>query len=387
MPKKILVNIITHQRADIFSSWINILKYFQSQGSEIYLNLGLFAKKVDDFRDGSELFSEEEKKLISKDVVRTKTGFILFSLKRNFFVLKNSRKILAQSGADLIYTPSSVLDFVVYPFWLKLMGKKIKWATTLANIVPRKDEGSKSVRFLAWFFFHISLIMIKEADIIFASTQEVYNFLLSKKFAPEKVILTGFAIENEMIEEAKVDQKYHIDALFVGRINETKGIFDMLKILSLVTKKYPDFQLVFMGDGDKTTKNKFQCKIKEMGLENNVHFLGFRTGLKKYNIIKSAKSFWFLSVSPSESFGIALLEAVCSGIPAFAYDLPQFRWLYPDGEVSISPVGDYRSVAQKVIQLFDESNFRNVKGKKLLGKYSWEKIAEIEFEEIRKIIG
>jgi glycosyltransferase involved in cell wall biosynthesis len=183
-----------------------------------------------------------------------------------------------------------------------------------------------------------------------------------------------------LIQKAKADKRYEFDAIFMGRINETKGIYDMLKALNLVRKNYPDFQLAIMGDGDLKTKREFQGKIKELDLEKNIKFLGFRSGLEKFNILKSAKCFWFLSVSESESFGVALLEAVCCGLPAFTYDLPPFLQIYTKGEIDISPKGNYRLIAEKVIQLFESRNFTNKKGRELLGKYSWKKIAEIEYD-------
>ena len=70
-----------------------------------------------------------------------------------------------------------------------------------------------------------------------------------------------------------------------------------------------------------------------MHLINNVLFLGYRKGLEKFNIITSSKCFWFLSVSESESFGIALLEAVCLGLPALVYDLDPFKKIYKNNEV------------------------------------------------------
>jgi len=384
-----LINLASLQHEHILYPWLRILKVFQSRGCEVFVNAGPFVKKLEPIEDvySFRWLSPEEDKLLQKDRTTTKISFMLHSLWRNLAVLKKSRNILAQNNFDVIYTPLSVLDFAVYPYFLKLTGKKIKWATTLANIVTLTDEGSKIIRFLAWLFFKISLRMIRRADVIFASTPEIREYLIKKGFQEDKVILTGFAIENEMIEKAKANMKYDIDALFVGRINETKGIYDMVEVLKIAKKKYPVFQLAIMGEGDEITKNNFQRKIKEMGLENNAQFLGYKDGMEKYNIMKSARSFWFLSKSKSESFGVALLEAVCSGIPAFSYDLPQFRWLYPNGEVNISPRGDYESVARKVLELFESRNFRNEKGEKLLGKYSWEKIAETEYGEIKKILG
>lgn len=384
---RILVNLAS-LNDEIMPTWLRLFKKFQSFGCEIYVNAGVFVKKLDHIKDvyNFQWLEEREKEIILKDKTSTKIGFLAHSLKRNVSVMLNSQAIFKENKFDLIYTPSSVLDFVIYPYFLKIIGKKIKWTTTFANVVPATDPGNKLIRLLVWFFFHISLKMIRKADMIFAATPELKDYLLGRKFRRDKITVTAFAVESELIEQARADDAYKIDALFTGRINETKGIYDLLRVLALVKKRYPCFQLAIMGEGDDVTKNKFKASIKKMNLENSVQLLGFKLGMEKYNIIKSAKSFWFLSVSESESFGVALLEAVCSGIPAFAYDLPQFARLYPDGEVNISPKGDYKAVAEKVIKLFESGNFQNVKGEKLLGKYSWEKIAEIEYGRIKYLL-
>ncbi|MDI6777755.1 MAG: glycosyltransferase [Patescibacteria group bacterium] len=384
---KILVNLVTLQHEHILPPWLRIFKVFQSQGCEIFVNAGPFVKKLGPIGDIYEFrwLTEEENKILQKDKTATKMSFLCHCLKRNLLALKKSQKILEAGPFDVIYTPSSVLDFVIYPFYLKITGKKIKWVTTLANTVPLTDPGNKPLRFLGWIFFQISLRMIKRADVIFASTPEVMEHLIKRHFYEKKLVLTGFGIEADLIEKVKPDGKYKIDALFVGRINETKGIYDMLKALKIVREKFPDFQLAIMGEGDARTKMSFKNKIKKEGLEENVQFLGYINGMEKYNIIKSAKCFWFLSTSPSESFGVALLEAVCSGVPAYTYSLPQFSRIYQNGGVDISPLGDYKMVAEKVIRLLESGNFTNDKGKLLLGKYSWEKVAEIEWGAIQNI--
>jgi glycosyltransferase involved in cell wall biosynthesis len=387
MSQKILVNLATLQYEEILPPWLRIFKVFQAHGCDVYVNTGYFVKKLEPIEDTNKFswLTERENKIILKDKTATKMGFLCHSLKRNYVALKNSRKILKACSFDIIYTSSSVLDLVVYPYYLKIMGKKIRWATTLANIVPLTDPGNKLTRFLAWLFFKISICMIRKADIVFTSTPEIMDYLVKRRFDKNKLVLTGFGIEVDLIEKASPDKKYQIDALFTGRINETKGIFDMLKVLKIIIKKISKFQLAIMGEGDEKTKESFEKEIKKLSLEKNIQFLGYKNGMEKYNIIKSAKCFWFLSVSESESFGVALLEAVSSGIPAFSYDLPQFAWLYPNGEVDISPKGDYQTVAKKVIELFEKGNFSNEKGRLLLNKYSWEKIAEIEYSAIKNL--
>ena len=201
----------------------------------------------------------------------------------------------------------------------------------------------------------------------------------------QKVFLTGNGIEIEQIEQVP-NQKKQIDALFIGRINETKGIFDMLKVLSIIKQQFPKFTLAIMGDGDDATKNKFKKEIEKLNLQSNVKFLGYISGIKKFQIIKSSRCFWFLSVSPSESFGIALMEAVSSGLPAFTYNLPVFKKIYQHQEVTFSPIHRPDIVAKKVIKLFQSKKFSNKNGTKLLGKYSWENIALLENQAITKLL-
>lgn len=383
---KILINFPTLGRNGIDIPRLLKFKAFNALGSELYLFSGIFIKKIELARKDVYAFNKtiSEFELLS-DIKFTKLHYMFFALKMNIRALMKWKEI-SRGGYDVIYSPAAVLDMVFIPYLVKLFGRKIIWVSSLDNIVPITDPGNKFIRFLAWFFFQTSVFMLRKADIIYVPTPEIKDYMLKRRFSKNKLIDTCFAAENKLIEKACKLGNFKIDALFLGRINETKGIYDMLKVLQIVVERYPDFQLAIVGDGDKNSKGKFKDRIITMNMERNVRFLGFLIGQEKYDIIKSAKCFWFLSMSKSESFGIALLEAVCSGIPSFAYDLPQFSRLYPNGEVDISPKGNYKMVAEKVIRLFEKKDFSNEKGKLLLGKYSWEKIAEIEYEEIRKIV-
>ncbi|MDD5552199.1 MAG: glycosyltransferase [Candidatus Pacebacteria bacterium] len=313
--------------------------------------------------------------------IKTKQDLIFEGLKRNIKILRTAR---GYGNFNVVYTISSVLDLIIFPFFLKRANKKIKWATVFDNVVPLNDPGNKIIRFLAWTFFHISLVLLKKADCIFVISEDLKRYLIKKGFDKEKIILTGNAVEANLIKKAKRNKKYNIDALFVGRINETKGIYDMLEVLEIVRKKYPNFQLAIMGRGDDLTEEKYKNEIKRRNLEKNVKFLGYKTGLEKFNIFKSSKCFLFLS--ESESFGIALLEAVCCGLPAFVYNLSPYKHIYKNNEVIISKKHDYKSVAEKVIQLFENKNFENKKGKLLVNKYSWDKIAKIELSSLRALV-
>lgn len=380
--QNILINGITLDTANIFPL-LKSVKYWQSKKNKItFIGNQKFKKnilKIKIIKNFNFIKINENSK------INTKLQLINISIKRNFLAIFKI-KLIKKNKYQIVYSRSSVLDLVILPYILKILDKDIKWATVFDNTVPITDSGNKIIRFLAWIFFQISLILLKKADIIFVISKDLKKNLIKKGFSSEKIVLTGNAIDNEFVKKAKKSKKYNIDALFIGRINETKGIFDMLKVLKIIIKTYPKFQLAIMGEGDKTTEKKFLKKIKQLQLTKNVQFLGYKTGIEKFNIIKNSKCFWFFSTSQSESFGIALMEAVCSGLPAFTYNLKPFIKIYKNNEIDMSPKGNYKLIAKKTIDLFNKKNFENKNGKKLLGKYNWNKIAKKEYCTFKKLL-
>lgn len=368
---KIIINLTTLTQNGIVSIWFHKFQKIYKTNHQLDIFYGNKINK----------FTKIPASTKSLPQVKSKFKFTFYCLFRNFQSLFKIKKI---KKYDVFYSPSSVLDLTILPFFTKIFYPKIIWTTIFDNIVPITDPGNKITRFVAWFFFQISLILIRRADLIFTISPELQQFLIKKHFNKNKIITTGNGIEIDLIKQSK-KTKYLYDALFIGRINETKGIFDMLEVLKQVKKTYPKFTLAIMGDGDEVTKNKFKKQIKLMDLERNVKFLGYISGIEKFNIIKNSRCFWFLSVSQSESFGIALMEAVSCGVPAFTYNLPVFKKIYKNQEVIFSPIYQTNIVAQKVIKLFKSKKFSNFNGKKLLGKYSWVNIVQIETNAITKL--
>lgn len=379
---KLLINLTTVGKEGIPIAWLLKFKALQLLGCDGYAFGGSFIVKLDFEKKDIYKFNEsieDFSKLPSNTCSRI--YFIFHSIKRNLKAFFMVRKIL-KDNFDVIYSPSSVLDLVMLPFLIKLVSKRITWVSVFDNTVPFTGTGNKIIRFLAWLFFRISLILLKRCDKIFVISAELKGYLLSRGFLENQLVLTTNGIENNLIEQAKASDKYNIDALFVGRINEAKGIYDMLEILKIVKNKFPNFQLAIMGEGDKIITDQFKEAVFRNNLEKNIQLLGFKKGLEKFSIMKSARSFWFFS--EAESFGISLMEAVCCGVPAFAYDLDTFSKIYKNNEVFMFKKQDYEAISNRVIDLFDKKEFENKSGKLLLGKYSWENIAMTEYKAIAK---
>jgi glycosyltransferase involved in cell wall biosynthesis len=99
--------------------------------------------------------------------------------------------------------------------------------------------------------------------------------------------------------------------LFLGRIGQRKGIYDLLEVLHQHKDTLSDrYHLTIGGDGE--TK-KLQAFIKEYGLENNVEFIGFVTGQDKERQLSNADV--YVLPSYNEGLPISILEAMAFGLP------------------------------------------------------------------------
>lgn len=375
----ILINDLSHTKLVNRDSTVTRIKYWQQKKCQIYILTS---------DNGKKFYQQISKQIIFLTVDKTKFtsgkfAFIFEAIKRNFLSFKFIKQY--QNQFDIVFSISSVLDLLIFPFILKMKNRKIIWCSILDNIVPLNDPGNKLVRFLAWLFFKISLLLLHQADIIYTISPDLKNYLKYHNFDHSKIVVTGNAIENDLIKKTP-NQTKKFDSIFIGRINETKGIFDMLEVVNKIKKTIPKFKLAIMGDGDVTTKTRFTNKIKELNLFENIVLLGTKHGLEKFSLIKSSRTFIFLSKSKSESFGIALLEAVVSGLPAFVYNLPAYKNIYKNNEINTFKIGDTNSVAKSIIKTFKNKQFKNKNGQKLLNKYSWKAIAKIEYNTFIKLI-
>jgi len=71
---------------------------------------------------------------------------------------------------------------------------------------------------------------------------------------------------------------------------------------------------------------------------------------------------------------------VCCGLPAFAYDLPSYKIIYRNNEVTIIEKHNYVEAARQVLELFNKNDFDNKKGEKLIDVYRWDIIAMKEYK-------
>jgi phosphatidylinositol alpha-mannosyltransferase len=200
-----------------------------------------------------------------------------------------------------------------------------------------------------------------------------------KGYKGPKIIIPNGIDTNEFNPGIAKIEKFcdgKINILFVGRIEERKGLIYLLRAFKSLERNFSNLRLIIVGEGP--LKEKCQKYVKENNLKE-VFFEGQITeGLASY--YRTADIF----VSPAifgESFGLVLLEAMACGIPVVAFANEGYE-KFLKGKTSgtfLARSRDWRALAKKIEILIKNPDLREDIGKKGISEaeeYSWGKVAD-----------
>ncbi|MBT3538531.1 glycosyltransferase family 4 protein [Candidatus Parcubacteria bacterium] len=167
--------------------------------------------------------------------------------------------------------------------------------------------------------------------------------------------------------------------VFVGGMDGAhyfKGIPILLEALLLLKKEDIDLQVVLVGDGE--LKEQFMFRAKGYGLKN-VRFVGKVSDEELPYYYSMGDLFVLPSINRGEAFGMVLLEAMASGVPVLASNLPGVRTVAEDGGLIFGP-GNAHELRDAIAGYFskDTDQFewkQNARGI-VEEKYAWERIVE-----------
>jgi len=187
-------------------------------------------------------------------------------------------------------------------------------------------------------------------------------------------------IDLKLINDVRADDKPNFDLCFCGRLNKTKGIYDLVTIVKLAKNQYPNVVCAIVGEGPE--KECFIKAIRDNGLEDNIQLVGSKTRLEVIEIMKSSNI--FVLPSHEEGWGIVIGEALASGIPAVVYDLKDIREIWQDNVVWVKCFNT-KYFADAVIKLLGDENERELfsqKGLYFMKTLDWDMIINKEIDTI-----
>jgi len=159
--------------------------------------------------------------------------------------------------------------------------------------------------------------------ILALTNREKKDYILFKIANEDKFVVINSGIELSRFKKLNFNEKQNIkkelgipeNSLIigtVGRLVPVKGPEFLLKAAKQIVPKYPDSFFIFTGDG--YLRQDLEKKALEMGVKENIIFLGWRDDVAKIVSVYDV----FVLPSLNEGMGRVLVEAMALGKPIVA---------------------------------------------------------------------
>ena len=150
------------------------------------------------------------------------------------------------------------------------------------------------------------------------------------------------------------------DAIVVGSVgilNYTKNFKLLLLVAKSVIELYPSVQFIVFGDGDQ--RRELEEMVVDLGLCKSIFFHGFSADIPHVLMALDI----FALTSRSEGFGLAVAEAMASGLPCVTFDVGALSELIVDGQSGfLVPANDPDAFGNALSRLISFPDLRSKMG-------------------------
>ena len=300
----------------------------------------------------------------------SKAGYILWTRKIKQLVNKINPDILHAHWATSYGLLAALTGF--HPFILSTWGSDI-------IISPRKY----------WIMKKFVEYSLKKTDLVTATSEMLAS-------ATEKFIYDGrsvhtipFGVDVDLYFPATTSPRN--ESICIGLVKsfeEKYGVEYLIRAMKIVVDRGFNSNLVLVGDG-----SQFDNLVnlgRSLGISNLIKFIGKVDNSKVASYLQTMDIFVVPSISSSETFGVAVIEASSCAIPVIASDIGGLSEVIVDGETGfLIPPRNEEAIAEKIIKLIEEPELRQNLGangrKFVLDNYDWNLCAK-KMEEVYESI-
>lgn len=263
--------------------------------------------------------------------------------------VKSIREVNKKAGFDILtgttYVHNILLPYIVKNTHTKTIGCE--------HVVYKYPSGFiRIIRKLAYPKLTLVVVLNQKE-------KQQFSFL-------SNVVVIPNSLPFEIQERASLESRKIISA---GRLTYEKGFDLLIDIFEEIHKEKPDWELDVFGAGEDF--DMLNQKIKEKKLESSIRLRGSVKNISE-NYVRSSI---FALTSRTESFGLAVLEAMNHGLPVVAFDCEGPNSLLSEGKTGFLITRfDKQQFVEKLLLLIEETDRRKKMGEEAF-------IASLEYEE------
>ncbi len=258
------------------------------------------------------------------------------------------------------------------------------WSAIISHLRRKKlvvtyhnDIAGKGVSKYIAKFYNLTMLkfVLKTAHKIIITQPKYLDYSPYLKKYKDKIVVIPVGVDTKRFKPMKVKREPHTVGFLsvLDEYHRYKGLDYLLKAIALAKEKIPDIKLVVGGSGALLLEYKKMAK--ELGIEENVKFLGFIPDKKLPEFYNKLDVFVLPSTSSEqEGFGIVALEALACKTPVIMTEIMGIsREIKKNSAGIVIKPKDMDELARMLIKLLSG------KGKTIIPnpalKYSWGNIS------------
>lgn len=222
--------------------------------------------------------------------------------------------IADDSKFDFVYSSSDFLPDVLPAMIYKLKGNKWIAGFFLKAFIQNKIHYWTQKLVTRWIKKHATAVIL--------TNPTMYPVF---EYKPKTWINGG--IETEFACVKNTPKEY--DAVFCGRIHESKGINLLINMWYFVRQQSPKAKLAIIGDGDLGIKYVEKLIKSAFGrhVDSGIRLLGYM-GAERYKVYQRSKVVLYPTPQTFDHFSMAPVEAMACGCPLVAFNTNTTSYYY-----------------------------------------------------------
>ena len=171
----------------------------------------------------------------------------------------------------------------------------------------------------AWLRLFERPILRDAATVLYASDEEKAEATLTHLSENSQIL--PYAVRPPRADRIQLARAFHqrrpsrqsLLVLYLSRLDPKKGQEVLIPAWGAIISRFPGALLLIAGSGSPAYEHSLRQLASRHGIEHHIAFLGFLSGEERWAALAAADV--FVLPSYSESFGIAVIEAMCVGTP------------------------------------------------------------------------
>ncbi|MGB9824099.1 MAG: glycosyltransferase family 4 protein [Candidatus Hydrothermia bacterium] len=206
-----------------------------------------------------------------------------------------------------------------------------------------------------------------------------------------KICVIPFGVDTQIFKPSEKNPESR-DFIVIGTVKSLEkkyGIDTLIESFAILRRRYPDLPLKLVIVGDGSEKERLISLAQNLGIFEDVNFVGHVRNRKVPEFLNSFDI--FVALSRLESFGVAVVEAMACGKPVVVSNIGGLKEVVEKGVSGlIVPPENPEEAAKAIETLIFNEDLRREMGKnareRVLRLYDWNKNVEMMLSLYQKVL-